>query len=401
MGINVLVVVAHPDDEVLGCGGTILKHTRNGDNVTVAILGQGKSSRQNPENIDLNRSEILALRREAEIANDILGVGQVVFHDFPDNAMDSIPLLNVIQFVESLKSKYKPNIVYTHHHSDINIDHQIIFKSVITAFRPIRGDQVPCIYSCEVPSATEWQAPHAGFAFQPNVFVDIEDTLEAKKQALAAYQSELRMYPHPRSVQAIDIIAKRWGIMVGYMAAEPFVLVRSLVKRFDPEPRFIIRKADEQDESDILRWRNDETARIMSERKNIICEAEHSRWYRAKLATSTCCIYIAVGDMGAKLGMVRFDKVEDSVSRVSINVAPDLRVRGLGKKLLRVALDTYWKMNPEIILIEAVIKNDNSISDDVFAKVGFAGHAEADVSDFFKVTLKRAQSSHGYINKAE
>ena len=230
MGRNVLAVMAHPDDEVLGCGGALAKHVRNGDNVVVAILGEGKASRQFGENSDSDKEEILALRQEAIKANEILGVKQVIFYNFPDNSIDTIPLLSVIQYVESLKQEVKPDIVYTHHHADINIDHQLIFKAVITAFRPIKGDQVPCIYSCEVASSTEWQAPYAGFAFLPNVFLDISDTLEMKKHALAAYQSELRTYPHPRSLEAIDIIAKRWGIAVGFQAAEPFVLVRSLIK---------------------------------------------------------------------------------------------------------------------------------------------------------------------------
>ena len=129
-----------------------------------------------------------------------------------------------------MKGKYNPTIVYTHHHADITVDHQQIFKAVITSFRPIQGEQVPYIYSCEIPSSTEWQAPFAAFAFQPNLFVDISDTLEIKKRALAAYDSELRRYPHPRSVEAIEVIAKRWGGMVGYLAAEPFVLVRGVVK---------------------------------------------------------------------------------------------------------------------------------------------------------------------------
>lgn len=389
MESNVLVVMAHPDDEVLGCGGVIAKHARGGDNVFVAILGEGKSSRGNADNADVIKSEILALRREAQLANKILGVREVIFHNFPDNAIDTIALLSVIQYVEMLKQKYRPSIVYTHHHSDINIDHQLIFKAVITAFRPIKGDQVPYIYSCEVPSATEWQAPFAGFAFQPNVFVDISDTLELKKRALGTYRSELRLYPHPRSVEAIDIIARRWGTTVGFDAAEPFVLVRNVIRTVGSAMHFVIRSATTQDEADILRWRNDRIARMMSDKQDIIAEDEHAKWYKTKLTNANYCIYMAIGDLDVKLGMIRFDKLDKGIARVSINLAPDRREKGLGKKLLQRGIDMYLAVNRDVTIIEAIIKNENKISEHIFSQAGFEERTNAGSAEFFKLIYKK------------
>ena len=322
MAKNILVIVAHPDDEVLACGGTIANHLINGERVVVAILGEGKGSRLNDKNTNKLKKEVLDLRRECELANKILGVHEVIYHNYPDNAFDSIPLLNVIQHIEKLKKKYLPDIVYTHHHADINIDHQITFKAVITAFRPIKNDYVPYIYSCEVPSATEWQAPNVGFGFQPNVFLDITETLSQKKHALAAYKSELRNYPHPRSIEAIEIIARRWGSVVGFEAAEPFVLVRGIIKRLSDAPQFILRLATLDDESDILTWRNDKVAREISEYQDVISVTKHAAWFRKKLLDPGCKMFIGIGDLQRKMGLVRFDmQGNECVARVSAAMA--------------------------------------------------------------------------------
>lgn len=386
---RVLVVMAHPDDEILGCGGVIAKHCRDGDRVIVAILGRGKSSRLDESNADRIQEEIVALHEEAVRANALLGVHEVVYHDFPDNAMDTIPLLSVIQFVSGLKKRFRPTIVYTHHHADINIDHQQIFRAVITAFRPIVGEQVSYIYSCEVPSSTEWQAPFAGFAFQPNMFVDITDTLELKKQALAEYRSELRRYPHPRSVEAIDVIAKRWGGMVGYLAAEPFVLVRGVVRSVTGGPRFVLRPAREDDRDHVLEWRNDPLARRMSDHQRHITASEHTRWFRTKLASSECRMYIAVADLDERLGVVRFDLIQEGVARVSINVVPSLRRRGVGKRLLELGVDCFLATNPDVHRIEAIIKDENAHSAHLFAQVGFSQRSESEIAGFFALSMLR------------
>lgn len=386
----VLVIMAHPDDEVLACGGTIAKHSANGDRVVVAILGEGKASRQNEKNALKIRRDIQMLRKESTEANRILGVLEVIYKDFPDNAIDSIPLLNVIQYIEELKRKYRPDIVYTHNVSDLNIDHQLIFKAVLTAFRPIKNDYVPFIYACEVPSATEWQAPNTGLGFQPNVFVDICDTLEIKKRALAAYSSELREYPHPRSIEAIDVIGKRWGIMVGFEAAEPFILVRNVAKWSKGVMPFILRDAVEDDRDDILIWRNDPLAREMSERRDIISDKEHALWYKKKIAGSQCRIYIAIGDMEKKLGMIRFDiQSIKSHARISINIDPEYRGRGLGRELLQRGIESYLCENRNIQYIDAIIKKENVVSERIFRKAGFNTQSSATIKGFFKLTYIR------------
>lgn len=389
MGTNVLVVMAHPDDEVLGCGGVIAKHSRDGDYVVVAILGQGKASRQNEEDLDSNNAEILALHKEAKRANEILGVRELLFHNFPDNLLDSIPLLEIVQYVEELKCKYRPDIVYTHHHADINIDHQQIFKAVITACRPIQGDQVPYIYSCEVPSATEWQAPLSGLSFQPNTFIDISDTLDIKKKALAAYCSELREYPHPRSIEAVDIISKRWGTTVGYRAVEPFVLIRNISKTVGDGLRFVLRPANKEDEVDILNWRNNQLARGMSDNHDVIGADIHALWYKNKLADPKCSIYLAVGDMDKKLGVIRFDIFDTNCSRVSINVAANCRGKGLGKELLKLGIGEYLRTNENVKNLEAMIKYENTISEYIFTQSGFSNRRDADIQGFFNLVYTR------------
>ena len=201
--MNVLVVVAHPDDEVLGCGGTIAKHANSGDTVNVAILAQGVVSRYYDQknvqdnNIEINK-KILDLEIAAQNANKILGVKSLVFQNFPDNRMDSLDRLEVIKIIETLVDRFKPEVVYTHHVSDVNIDHCIINQSVITACRPQPGHVVKRILFFEVASSSEWQPASSGFYFKPNWFVDISNTLNLKLKALNFYECEMRAYPHAK-----------------------------------------------------------------------------------------------------------------------------------------------------------------------------------------------------------
>jgi LmbE family N-acetylglucosaminyl deacetylase len=226
--MKILVVAAHPDDEVLGCGGTIAKHAQSGDNVYCLILGEGVSSRYKSRKM-AGKAELRALKADAEKAAGILGVRKLFFKDLPDNRFDTVPLLEVIKAIEEVKEKVRPDIVYTHHQGDLNIDHQITFRAVLTACRPLAGETVREIYSFEVPSATEWSAPGRQ-TFTPNTFVDISKTFGKKVEAMKAYKSEIREYPHPRSAESLEIIGKRWGVVVGGGIVEPFSLVR-LIKR--------------------------------------------------------------------------------------------------------------------------------------------------------------------------
>jgi LmbE family N-acetylglucosaminyl deacetylase len=226
--MNILIVAAHPDDEVLGCGGTIAKHVHNGDEVHVVTLAEGVTSRDKVRERESRAGELSQLAQAAQEAGRTLGVQSVELHDFPDNRMDSVDLLDVIKVVEMAIDRYKPDIVYTHHVGDINIDHRIVHQAVVTACRPLSGQCVKTLLFFEVPSSSEWQTPGSAPAFSPNYFVDISDCLNKKLQALEAYGSEMRPWPHPRSLAAVEHLARWRGATVGIEAAEGFVLGRKL-----------------------------------------------------------------------------------------------------------------------------------------------------------------------------
>ncbi len=223
---TVLIITAHPDDEVLGCGGTMARLVREGNNVYTLILGEGITSRDEKRDRGKRESEINELKKNIDKANKTLGVKKYFTFDFPDNRFDTVPLLDIIKIIENVKKEVNPEVVFAHHHGDLNIDHQITFKAVMTAFRPIKGETVREIYSFEVPSSTEWNTPSPTNYFVPNYFVDISKTLETKLKAMKEYKSEIRDFPHPRSFKAIETTAKRWGIQVGLEAVEAFEVVR-------------------------------------------------------------------------------------------------------------------------------------------------------------------------------
>lgn len=220
-----LVVAAHPDDEVLGCGGTIARLIEEGHDVYVAILGEGVTSRYDKRE-QADQELIEELQYRSRQAAKLLGVKELCLYDFPDNRFDTMPLLNIIKTVEKLINRFQPQIVYTHHGGDLNIDHVITHRAVMSATRPVEDCSVKEIYAFEVPSSTEWAFGQFQPAFQPNVFVDISATLETKIQAMQIYESEARLFPHPRSPEALRAIARRWGSMIGLEAAEAFELVR-------------------------------------------------------------------------------------------------------------------------------------------------------------------------------
>ncbi len=226
MANRTLIIAAHPDDEVLGCGGAILKLTAAGAEVHIAFLADGIGAR-NPD--PARREAELATRRAAaEAAARILGVASLSFDDLPDNRLDSIPVLDITQKVEALIDQHRPTCLFTHHAGDLNIDHRRTHQAVITACRPQRGHPVRTLLCFEQPSSTEWQPPGSGLAFTPHWFVDISATLEGKLAALDAYAAELRDWPHPRSRQGIEHLARWRGASVGCDAAEAFMLARHL-----------------------------------------------------------------------------------------------------------------------------------------------------------------------------
>jgi len=214
-----LIVAAHPDDEVLGCFGTAKRLINEGYEGYTLILGEGKTSRG-------AESELEILKKEIKEANSVIGIKEVFSFDFPDNAFDSVRLLDIVKVVEKIVGEVKPEIIFTHYEKDLNIDHQITYKATITATRPMEGCVVKEIYSFEILSSTEWNYP---LNFSPDTFFDISDTLKYKVEAMNKYQSELREFPHPRSLEGIKLNSKQWGMKVGAKAAEAFKCVRRIV----------------------------------------------------------------------------------------------------------------------------------------------------------------------------
>ncbi|MBN3881471.1 MAG: PIG-L family deacetylase [Nostoc sp. JL34] len=227
--MNILIVAAHPDDEVLGCGGAIAKHTQQGDIVHVLILAEGATSRTPQRDRKKLQNELSALAEVAHQASEILGVTSLTLHDFPDNRMDSCDLLDITKVIEQEIVQYQPEIIYTHHIGDVNIDHCRIHQAVVTATRPMPGSTVKTLLFFEIASSTEWQTPGSAPAFVPNWFVDISETLSLKLEALAAYESEMRPWPHARSVAALEHLARWRGASVGVEAAEAFILGRRVI----------------------------------------------------------------------------------------------------------------------------------------------------------------------------
>ena len=220
---KILVVVSHPDDEVLGCGATLARLIKEGYEANTLILGEGVTSRDKKRDTKNRNKEILALKEQAKKANKILGVKEVFFYDLPDNRFDTIPLLEIIKAIEEVKFKVKPDIIFTHYGKDLNIDHQITYNAVITAARPIKGETVKEIYSFEIPSSTDWSYP---LSFSPNVFFDVTETIDIKLKALHVYKSEIRDFTHPRSEEFIRLNSKLWGVKVGLTNAEVFQSIR-------------------------------------------------------------------------------------------------------------------------------------------------------------------------------
>jgi len=229
---RVLVIAAHPDDEVLGCGATAARLVAEGHDIHFAILGEGLTSRH-AGRADTDAAKLAALHRQAHAAAAKVGVKNLLLHTLPDNRLDTLPLLDVVKIVEELVDRVKPEVIYTHHGGDLNIDHGVIHRAVLTATRPIAGQTVREIYAFEVPSSTEWGFQRLEPAFRPNVFVDVTRTLEAKIAAMECYETEARKFPHPRSPEALRAIAVRWGSVAGCGAAEAFELVRSIRLRMD------------------------------------------------------------------------------------------------------------------------------------------------------------------------
>ena len=226
---KILVIAAHPDDEMLGAGGTIHNCVLSQKATAHAIiLSKGIFSRISSKNDkDLVKQESNIVK-----ATSIIGFKNVVTLDFPDNRFDSVDLLDIVRSIEDIILKFKPNIIFTHHSMDLNIDHRKTHQAVVTATRPVPGMKPICLFSFETPSSTEWQTNDSDKAFLPNFFIEInKNDLIAKQKALKAYTTECKEYPHPRSQKSLEIIAQRWGLNIGVKYAEAFRLIRYIEKQ--------------------------------------------------------------------------------------------------------------------------------------------------------------------------
>jgi len=217
---KILIVAAHPDDEALGAGGTILKHAAAGDEIKILLLGDGETSRQT--------ADISKRAEQAKACGKLLGASEVILHQLPDQRFDTVPLLDIIQLIEPVVLEWRPTIVYTHCPYDLNADHRLTFQATLTACRPGPNLSVQKLLAFETLSSTEWQIKDQANNFSPNYYSDITDFLKKKIEAVLIYKDEIREFPHPRSAQGIEILAQYRGMEVGYQYAEAFQVIRIL-----------------------------------------------------------------------------------------------------------------------------------------------------------------------------
>ncbi len=221
-----LVVAAHPDDEILGCGATIAKLAAGGWDVHIMILAEGATSRYAVRDRNAQAGEMSELARSAQAAGRLVGASSVELHDFPDNRIDSVDLLDVVKTIEETIKRVSPTTVFTHSACDVNVDHRVIHDATIAATRPKPGSGIRELYFFEVLSSTEWRPPSSLPSFAPNFFSDVTDFLGAKLDALGQYEAEMCAFPHPRSIQAVEHLARYRGVSIGVAAAEAFEVGR-------------------------------------------------------------------------------------------------------------------------------------------------------------------------------
>ena len=226
---RVLIIAAHPDDELLGSAGTLMYLISKGYKVKIIFLCDGESSR------NINQKTIKSLinqrKKQAIKVSKLCKFNEPVFANFPDNKLDTIPLLEIIKFIEREIKKFKPSILITHNENDLNIDHRLTFKAVITATRPSTKTFVKSIYCFETPSSTENNFSKIKTSFNPNIYFDITKFMSEKLKILKIYKNELRKYPHSRSLESIKVLAKYRGTQIGTHYAEAFYLVRGLFNK--------------------------------------------------------------------------------------------------------------------------------------------------------------------------
>lgn len=220
--MSVLVIAAHPDDEILGAGATLARHVRDGEDVHAVVMAEGATSRYED-------GMVPQLQKAAMRAAEQIGFASIRFENLPDQRLDAMPLIDITQRVEQLVTELQPEIVYTHYPEDVNLDHGVVARAAWTACRPYRLPGLRRFAVFETPSSTEWGWPLGGNGFRPNSFVDVSGVLEIKLAAMECYESELRDYPHPRSVRSLTERAATWGSTIGARFAEPFMVLREVL----------------------------------------------------------------------------------------------------------------------------------------------------------------------------
>jgi LmbE family N-acetylglucosaminyl deacetylase len=215
---NVLVIAAHPDDELLGSGGTLKKLINHGYNVITVIFAKGR------------KEEEEHMKQAVLKANKHLGIEEVIFLEYPNLLLETFPLHVINEEIEVLLAKYEPSIIFTHHYGDINKDHQILFQAVLTAARPLPGKKPVDLLCFETVSSSEWSQHTNDKSFKPNYFVDITDTIDKKLESLQFYDVEMRPFPHPRSYKGVQYLAQVRGMTVGVEYAEAFEIIRRVWK---------------------------------------------------------------------------------------------------------------------------------------------------------------------------
>lgn len=218
---KILVTCAHPDDEMLGLGGTLALHTKKGEEISVLIFADGESART------LDKKAIVKRRKQAEKACSLLGIKKIKFLDYKDQKLDQVPILELAKKIEDVIKSFKPEKIFTHYWGDLNQDHKKVFEATMIATRPLPNSKIKSVICFETPSATEYSHE----SFRPNLYVEIDEkTLKTKLKAISSYEHEVMDAPHPRSIKLIENKAVHWGSHIGKKFAEAFVIVRRIEK---------------------------------------------------------------------------------------------------------------------------------------------------------------------------
>jgi N-acetylglucosamine malate deacetylase 1 len=220
--MNILILAPHPDDEVLGCGATIKKLSEEGNTVFVLVASRGSKRLY-------DQTKVEAVRKEALEAHALLGVTKTFFLDFPAPELDTVPLADISREISKVLNENNINVLYLPHRGDIHNDHRVVFNAGLVAARPVGAYSVKEIYAYETLSETEWAAPFADETFIPTCFVNIENSMAVKMEAMKCFKSQLREFPNPRSLETIEALAKFRGATVGFRAAEAFMIIRQIM----------------------------------------------------------------------------------------------------------------------------------------------------------------------------